>query len=85
MMKNEAILQFIKKYTQNQLIGYFLLMWGLTFLFSSLSGFEWLVRYGSGIDWIIDGLWNLTEIGCAAVLGMLGLKILEKEETKTEE
>ena len=82
---NEAIMQFVEKYTKNQLIGYFLLMWGLTFLFSSISGFQWLVQYGSGFDLLIDGLWNLTELGCAAVLGMLGLKILEKEETKPEE
>ena len=82
---NETIMKYVEKYTQNQLIGFFLLLWALTFFFSAISGFIWLVQYGSAFDWILDSLWNLTKLGCAAVLGLLGLKILQKEEPKSEE
>ncbi|MDG6223813.1 MAG: hypothetical protein IAX21_02575 [Candidatus Bathyarchaeota archaeon] len=82
---NEAIMQFVEKYTKNQLIGYFLMMWGLTFFFSSISGFMWLIGgYSSGLDLLIDIFWNLADLGCATVLGLLGLKILEKPENNPE-
>ncbi|MCW4015029.1 MAG: hypothetical protein NWF06_01540 [Candidatus Bathyarchaeota archaeon] len=78
---NESLVKFVEGFSKNQLIGYFLLLWAATFLFSSISGFIWLAEgYGSILDVIVDGLWNLADLGCAAVLAMLGLKILNNQE-----
>jgi hypothetical protein len=78
---SEGLKQFIDGFTKNQLIGYFLILWAATFLFSAISGFAWLADgYGSLFDVIIDGLWNLADLGAAAVLAMLGLKILDEKE-----
>ena len=77
----KAITDLIKDFSKNQLIAYFLLLWALTFLFSAISGFLWLAEgHVSTLDLIVDGLWDLTKIGCAAVLAMLGLKILNEPQ-----
>ena len=77
----EAINDIVKNFSKNQLIGYFLLLWALTFLFSAISGFLWLAEgYASILDLILEGLWCLTKLGCAAVLAMLGFKILNEPE-----
>ena len=79
---SDGLAKFIEGFTKNQLIAYFLLLWAATFFFSSISGFVWLTEgYASIADIIIDIPWNLVELAMAAVLAMLGLKILnEKEE-----
>ena len=78
---NEAITKFIDGFTKNQLIGYFLILWAVTFLFSAISGFAYLAGgQASLFDVILDGLWNLADLGAAAVLAMLGLKILDEKE-----
>ena len=78
---SEGLKKFIEGFTKNQLIGYFLILWAATFLFSAISGFIWLTEgYASLADVIIDGLWNLADLGAAAVLAMLGLKILDEKE-----
>ena len=75
----ESITKIVEDFSKNKLIGYFLILWGATFFFSAISSFIWLAEgYGSGIDVIVDGLWSLSEIGCAAILVMLGLKTLNK-------
>ena len=62
---------------KNKLVGYFLLLWAGTFFFSAISSLLWLAGGGgSAIDLVIDGLWSLCEIGCAAILVMLGMKII---------
>jgi hypothetical protein len=62
---------------KNKLVGYFLLFWAATFFFSAISSIIWLAEgYGSGLDLIIDGLWSLSELGCAAILALIGLRIL---------
>jgi hypothetical protein len=77
----EPITKMIGGFSKNQLIAYFLILWALTFFFSAVSGFIWLAEgHGSTLDLIVDGLWNLTEIGCAAILAMLGLKILNEQQ-----
>ena len=76
----ESITKIIDDFSKNQLIGYFLILWGATFFFSAMSSFVWLAKgYGSGIDIIVEGLWALSEIGCTAILVMLGLKTLNKQ------
>ena len=77
----EAINNLVEGFSKNQLIAYFLLLWALTFLFSAISGFMWLAEgHGSTLDLIVDGLWNIAEIGCAVILAMLGLKILNEPQ-----
>lgn len=76
----ESITKIIDDFSKNKLIGYFLILWAATFFFSAISGFIWLAEgYGSAIDIVVDGLWGLSELGCAAILAMLGLKILNKQ------
>ena len=79
---SNGLAKFIEGFTKNQLIAYFLLLWAATFFFSALSGFIWLTEgYASIADIVIDIPWNLAELAMAAVLAMLGLKILnEKQE-----
>lgn len=78
---SEGLMKFVEGFTKNQLIGYFLLLWAATFFFSAISGFVWLTSsYAELADFIIDIPWNLAELGIAAVLGMLGLKILNEKE-----
>lgn len=78
---SEGITKFAEKFTKNQLIAYFLILWAATFLFSSLSGFVWLTEgYATAADFILDIPWNLAELGIAAVLAMLGLKILNEKD-----
>jgi hypothetical protein len=68
-------------YTQNKLIGFFLILWALTFLFCALDDILWLADgYASTADVILYGLWSLVELGCAAVLALLGTKFLDKKE-----
>ena len=75
-----AVNDIAKDFSKNQLIGFFLILWAATFLFSALSGFVWLAEgHASIADIIIDGLWNLADLGCAAVLVLLGLKILNEK------
>ena len=77
----DPITDLLAGFTKNQLIGFFLIIWAATFFFSALSGLLWLTEgHWSILDLIVDGLWNLTKIGCAIVLAMLGLKILNSEE-----
>jgi hypothetical protein len=80
---HNSLTKFAEGFAKNQLIGYFLILWAATFLFSAISGFIWIADgYGSIFDVIIDGLWNLADLGCAAVLAILGLKILNEKETQ---
>jgi hypothetical protein len=80
---SNGLTKFAEGFTKNQLIGYFLILWAATFFFSAISGFIWIADgYGSILDVIIDGLWNLADLGCAAVLVILGLKILNQKETQ---
>ncbi len=78
---HNGLTKFAEGFAKNQLIGYFLILWAATFLFSAISGFIWIADgYGSIFDVIIDGLWNLADLGCAAVLAILGLKILKETQ-----
>ena len=77
---NEGIAKFVDGFTKNQLIGYFLILWAATFLFSAINGFAYIIGgHASLFDVLLDGVWSLTKLGIAAVLAMLGLKILEEK------
>jgi hypothetical protein len=77
----EAINNLVKDFSKNQLIAYFLLIWALTFLLSAISGFIWIAEgHASILDIIVDGLRYMAQIGCAAILAMLGLKILNEPQ-----
>lgn len=77
----EAVNNIAKGLSKNQLIGYFLILWAITFFFSAISGFIWLTEgYANAGDFITDIPWNLAELGCAALLVLLGVKILNEEK-----
>jgi hypothetical protein len=58
-----------------KLVGWFLILWGATFLFSAIWGFAGLLDYSVGYL-IIELLWDLADLGIAGVLVILGLKVL---------
>jgi hypothetical protein len=76
----ESITKMFEDISKNQLIAYFLIVWAVTFFFSAVSGFVWIIDgHYSIVHLIIEVLWNLSELGCAAILGILGLKMLENK------
>ena len=77
----ESLTKFVERFAENQLLAYFLMLWGAAFFFSATSRFMWLMEgYGSTLDVMIDSLWNFADLGCAVILVLLGLKILNKLE-----
>ena len=73
----EPITKTLENFGITKLVGYFLLLWAATFFFSAINGFLYVAEgYGSAIDILVDGLWSLADLGCAAILAMLGFKIL---------
>jgi hypothetical protein len=83
-MSNE-ITKFVAGFTKNQLIAYFLMFWAATFFFGAISTFMWLAEgHASTVEVIIDGFYSLAKLGCAGVLVMLGVKILNQTEDKQE-
>jgi hypothetical protein len=75
-----AIDDIAKGFSKNQLIGYFLILWAITFLFSAINGFMYIASPDI-LDILVDGLWSLAELGITAVLILLGVKFLnEKQE-----
>ena len=57
------------------LVGWFLILWGMTFFFSAIWGLLDLSGYSIGYL-IIEVLWDLAELAIAAILAILGLKVL---------
>jgi hypothetical protein len=73
----EPITKSLENFGITKLVGYFLLLWAATFFFSAINGFIYVAEgYGSAINILVDGLWSLADLGCAAILAMLGFKIL---------
>ena len=71
-----------KGFAKNQLIAYFLILWAVTFFFSGIFGFIYIGDQPI-LNMILDALWCLAEIGAAAVLILLGVKILNEKEEPT--
>jgi hypothetical protein len=60
------------------LIGWFLILWGVTFFFSGLWG---LLDLAGGAEYsieflLLEVLWDLTDLGLAGILAVIGLKVL---------
>jgi len=59
------------------LIGLFLILWGLTFLFSGIWGLSDLISSNYSIGFaLLEVLWDLTDLALAGVLAILGFKVL---------
>jgi hypothetical protein len=69
------ILESLKK---NKLFAYFLILWGIVFLGSALSGLMYVADWYV-LDELVEVMESLAEIGCMVILVMLGLKILQKK------
>jgi len=77
----EFLAKIAEGFSRNKLIGYFLILWGFTFLFSALSSVLWIGDgYASAANVVVDGLWSLADIGCAGLLVLLGIKFLHNQE-----
>lgn len=73
----ESVLSELSK--QKGLAAWFLILWGASFFFSAIWGFLDVSNGGYSAGYlIIEVLWDLTHLGIAAVLIMLGLKLREK-------
>ncbi len=61
---------------QKVLVGWFLILWGVSFFFGGLDGLLWVSEgYLSGAELAIEVLWDLTELALAAILIMLGRRV----------
>lgn len=60
------------------LVGWFLILWGVTFFFSAIWGFFDLSGYSIGYL-VIEVLWDLADLAIAGILAILGLKVLGGE------
>jgi hypothetical protein len=59
------------------LVGWFLILWGVTFFFSAIYGFlDIFEGYYSTGYLIIEVLWDLADLAIAGILAILGLKVL---------
>ncbi len=77
----DPINNFASGFSKNELIGYFLILWAITFIFSAISSFIWIAEgHADLLDVIVDGLWSLAEIGCGVILILLGFKKLEEKQ-----
>ncbi|MFA5364526.1 MAG: hypothetical protein WC325_05020 [Candidatus Bathyarchaeia archaeon] len=79
----ESVMKVVSGYTKNKLIAFFLLLWGASFFFNAISGFLWLTRANEPVlEFLVDVLYYLAQLGGSAVLVMLGLKF--KDEPTAE-
>ena len=75
----ESLPKLIADLSKSKLFAYFLILWGAAFFFSGLADLVWVAEgYLSGAELALEILESLAEIGCAAILAMLGLKILNR-------
>ena len=66
------------------LLGWFLILWGVTFFFSSIYGFLDVAGGGYSAGFlVIEVLWDLVELVISGVLAILGIKVLRGECFKT--
>jgi hypothetical protein len=77
----DPINDLVKGFSKNELIGYFLILWAITFIFSAISGFIWIAEGDlSIIRLILEIVWDFAEIGCGLILILLGFKILNEKQ-----
>jgi hypothetical protein len=71
-------MKMIEGLSGRMLVGWFLILWGVTFFFSGVWGLMGLSDYSIGYL-IIEVLWDLADIAIAGILALLGLKVLRGE------
>jgi hypothetical protein len=77
----DPINDFANGFSKNQLIGYFLILWAVTFFLSAISTILWFAEGRADLaDIVVDGLWTLADLGITAVLVLLGFKILNEKQ-----
>ena len=79
----ESLGSIVEKLTNQKIFAYFLLLAAGYFFFHSLSGLYYEISnasYYSGIELALGILEDLTGVGIAAVLAMLGLNLMNKAE-----
>ena len=58
------------------LVGWFLIIWGITFFFSGIWGLAGIFDYSSPGYLILEALWDLADLALASILAILGIKVL---------
>jgi hypothetical protein len=69
----------VETLSKEKLVGYFLILWGATFFFNAISGLAYYATYGSyfSAQMAFGVLSDLTGLAIAAILIILGLKVLQ--------
>ena len=71
------IAKLFEELSCRMLVGLFLVLWGVTFFLSGAYGFLDVSAGGySGSFFIIEVLWNFSDLAISVVLFILGLKVL---------
>ena len=67
-----------ERLAKEKIVGYFLIAWGASFLFNAISGLMYYATYGSYFNsqMAFGLLGDLTNLAIAALLVILGLKVL---------
>jgi len=75
-----SIRDIVEKLSKEKLVGYFLILWGATFFFNAISGLVYYATYNGsyfGAQMVFNILSYLTGLAIAALLIILGLKVLQ--------
>ena len=74
-----SIRDIVENLSKEKLVGYFLILWGATFFFNAISGLAYYATYGGyfSAQMVFSILGDLTGLAIAALLIMLGLKVLQ--------
>jgi len=74
-----SIRDIVENLSKEKLVGYFLILWGATFFFNAISGLAYYATYSSyfSVQMAFSVLSDLTGLAIAALLIILGLKVLQ--------
>ncbi len=80
----QSVQNVVSIFSKQKLIAYFLLLWAAYFFFNAISGFVYEfsnMSYYGGVQLALYVITDIIGLGAAAVLAMLGLKLLNPNET----
>jgi len=75
-----SIRDIVEKLSKEKLVGYFLILWGASFFFNAISGLAYYATYSESyfsVQMAFNILSDLTGLAIAALLIMIGLKVLQ--------
>lgn len=75
-----SIRDIVEKLSKEKLVGYFLILWGASFFFNAISGLAYYATYSGSyfsVQMAFGILSDLTSLAIAALLIIIGLKVLQ--------